>query len=259
MSQATGEDILTELLHQLGFGDILDEVLDTTAVTTVMMPYASALFSRRIPNDRPRVLPGGSENFAFLGQFTDLPEDIVFTVEYSVHAAMHAVYNLWGVPKKMPPIYHGLLDPRVGVKRYSSPCSRNWSSPGARPCLNKGLGTRSILDEVGGRAPDGEVDHRAQYRREEAPHRDERSGENPVRCHGGNERQDTEQIRYSSTREKAAAYGGGEVESQHPDLVEMRIVVNNTSVDYLRDDGRSSMPIQQVRTDRDTDRLYRIQ
>ena len=120
MSQATGEDILTELLHQLGFGDILDEVLDTTAVTTVMMPYASALFGRRVPKDRPKVLPGGSENFAFLGQFTDLPEDIVFTVEYSVHAAMHAVYNLWGVPKKVPPIYHGLLDPRVGVKALES-------------------------------------------------------------------------------------------------------------------------------------------
>ncbi|QCQ90845.1 oleate hydratase [Rhodococcus sp. SGAir0479] len=115
MSQATGKEILTELIHQYGFEDILDEVLATTDVTTVMMPYASALFSRRVPEDRPRVVPDGARNFAFLGQFTSLPEDVVFTVEYSVHGAMHAVYTLLGVDRPIPPIYHGLLDPKVGV------------------------------------------------------------------------------------------------------------------------------------------------
>ncbi|MCL2536051.1 MAG: oleate hydratase [Nocardiaceae bacterium] len=116
MSQATGKEILTELIHQYGFDDMLDEVLATTDVTTVMMPYASALFSRRVPEDRPEVVPDGAENFAFLGQFTNLPEDTVFTVEYSVHGAMHAVYTLFAVDKPIPPIYHGLLDPKVGIK-----------------------------------------------------------------------------------------------------------------------------------------------
>ncbi|WP_430332214.1 oleate hydratase [Rhodococcus sp. ACT016] len=116
MSHATGKEILTELIHQYGFEDMLDEALATTDVTTVMMPYASALFSRRVPEDRPKVVPDGAENFAFLGQFTNLPEDVVFTVEYSVHGAMHAVYSLFAVDKPIPPIYHGLLDPKVGVK-----------------------------------------------------------------------------------------------------------------------------------------------
>ena len=57
MSQATGTEILTELVHQLGFEDILEQVLATTDVTTVMMPYASALFSRRVPGDAPRWSP----------------------------------------------------------------------------------------------------------------------------------------------------------------------------------------------------------
>ncbi len=56
----------------------------------------------------------------FLGQFTDLPEDVVFTVEYSVHGAMRAVYGLFGVAKEIPPIYHGLLDPKVGLKALES-------------------------------------------------------------------------------------------------------------------------------------------
>jgi oleate hydratase len=120
MSQATGKEILTELLHQLGFEDILEEVLKTTDVTTVMIPYASALFSRRLPTDRPKVVPEGAKNFAFLGQFTELPEDVVFTVEYSVHGAMHAVYELLGVSRAIPPIYHGLLDPMVGLKAIQS-------------------------------------------------------------------------------------------------------------------------------------------
>ena len=113
MSAATGHEILTELVHQLGAADILDEVLATTDVTPVMLPYASSLFSPRSANDRPKVVPDGAKNFAFLGQFTELPEDIVFTVEYSVHGAMHAVYRLLGVQRQIPPIYHGLRDPRV--------------------------------------------------------------------------------------------------------------------------------------------------
>ena len=120
MSQATGAEIITELVHQLGFADILDDVLATTDITTVMMPYASAVFSRRMPADRPRVLPDRAGNFAFLGQFTDLPEDVVFTVEYSVHGAMRAVYGLFAVNKEIPPVYRGLLDPKVALKALQS-------------------------------------------------------------------------------------------------------------------------------------------
>jgi oleate hydratase len=115
MSASTGREILTELVGQLGFDDILDEVLATTEVTTVMLPYASALFARRKPGDRPKVVPDRSRNFAFLGQFTELPEDIVFTVEYSIHGAMHAIYTLFGVDRTIPPIYHGILDPRAAL------------------------------------------------------------------------------------------------------------------------------------------------
>ena len=66
------------------------------------------------------MLPDRAANFAFLGQFTDLPEDVVFTVEYSVHGAMHAVYQIFDIDKAIPPIYHGLLDPKVGLKALES-------------------------------------------------------------------------------------------------------------------------------------------
>lgn len=115
MAQCTGKEILSELIHHLGFEDLREEVMASTDVTPVMLPYASAMFARRVPEDRPKVLPDGAENFAFLGQHVELPEDTVYTVEYSVHCAMHAVYNLFGVKKDIPPIYHGMLDPKVGL------------------------------------------------------------------------------------------------------------------------------------------------
>ncbi len=120
MAQCTGREILTELIHQLGFEDILEEVLKSTDVTTVMMPYASALFSRRIPEDRPLVIPKGARNFAFLGQFVEMPEDTVFTVEYSTHCAMRAAYALFNVDKPIPPIIHGIMDPHIGLQALES-------------------------------------------------------------------------------------------------------------------------------------------
>lgn len=116
MCEATGQEILEELVRQLGFDDILDEVRATTDVTTVMMPYASALFACRSTGDRPKVVPDRAENFGFLGQFTELPEDVVFTVEYSIRGAMHAIYTLLNVDRPLPAIYHGLLDPKVGMQ-----------------------------------------------------------------------------------------------------------------------------------------------
>jgi oleate hydratase len=116
MSESTGHEILTEVIRQLGFDDILDHVLATTDVTTAMLPYASALFACRTVTDRPLLIPEGSQNFAFMGQFVEIPEDVVFTVEYSVRCAMLAVYHFFGVDRPVPAIYHGLTDPEVGLK-----------------------------------------------------------------------------------------------------------------------------------------------
>lgn len=116
MSEATGREILIELVGHLGFDDALEDIRRTTSVTSVMMPYITSQFAPRVPEDRPLVVPHGSKNFAFLGQFVEIPEDVVFTVEYSVRAAMHAVYKLFGVKRAIPGIYHGLSNPAVAFQ-----------------------------------------------------------------------------------------------------------------------------------------------
>lgn len=115
MAQCGGQEILTELIHQLGFHDILDEVRRTTTVIPVMMPYITSEFAPRAPGDRPPVIPDSADNFALLGQYVEVPEDVVFTVEYSVRTAMHAVYGLLGIDKDIPRIFHGATDPKVAL------------------------------------------------------------------------------------------------------------------------------------------------
>jgi oleate hydratase len=115
MAQASGQEIVTELLHHLGFEDILDEVRRTTTVIPVMMPYITSEFQRRAAVERPAVIPEGARNFVLLGQYVEIPEDVVFTVEYSVRGAMLGVYGLLGLKNEIPPIYHGIADLTVAM------------------------------------------------------------------------------------------------------------------------------------------------
>jgi len=94
---------------------ILDNVVN---VVPVLMPYASALFNRRAVGDRPLVVPKRSKNLAFIGQFCELPDDVVFTVEYSVRSAQTAVYSLLGLSRTPPPVYKGHYDPRVLLRAF---------------------------------------------------------------------------------------------------------------------------------------------
>jgi oleate hydratase len=68
------------------------------------MPYITSMFMPRMRSDRPLPVPRGSKNLAFISQFVEIPDDVVFTVEYSVRAAQMAVYELLGIDRKIPPV-----------------------------------------------------------------------------------------------------------------------------------------------------------
>ena len=114
MGDCTGREILEEVLGHLYF-DENDKaaILESSNVIPCVMPYITSQFLVRKGGDRPDVVPKGSKNLAFIGQFSEVPDDVVFTVEYSVRSAQTAVYSLLGVDRKVPSIYKGLHDPRV--------------------------------------------------------------------------------------------------------------------------------------------------
>jgi oleate hydratase len=62
-----------------------------------------------------RSCPKGPTNLAFIGQFAEVPDDVVFTVEYSVRTVWTAVARLLGSGKQPPAVYKGQQDLRVLV------------------------------------------------------------------------------------------------------------------------------------------------
>lgn len=114
ISESTGREMFEELLFHMGLKDEINEILKHTVnVIPSMMPYITSQFMPRVAGDRPDVIPEGSKNFAFLGQYAEIPKDCVFTVEYSVRSAMMAVYGLLNLEKNVDPIYPGQYDIRV--------------------------------------------------------------------------------------------------------------------------------------------------
>ncbi|KAI9847347.1 MAG: hypothetical protein M1838_000931 [Thelocarpon superellum] len=113
MRFCTGAEILDELLHHLGRSAQSASLRAGVNVIPAALPYITSQFLTRAPTDRPGVIPPGSTNFAWLGQYTEIPEDTVFTVEYSVRSAMIAVFNLMSLSKTPPPIYKGDHDIEV--------------------------------------------------------------------------------------------------------------------------------------------------
>ncbi len=117
MKDCTGEEMLTELLHHLHMEDKLDEIMDDVVnVIPCMMPYVDAQFEPRKMTDRPAVVPEGSTNFAMVSQFVEIPDDMVFTEEYSVRAARIAVYTLMDVDREICPVTPYVKDPKVLLK-----------------------------------------------------------------------------------------------------------------------------------------------
>ena len=115
IQESTGEEIAREWLYHLGVPvDQIDELAANGAKTVpVMMPYVTAFFMPRQAGDRPDVVPEGSVNFAFIGQFSESKErDCIFTTEYSVRTPMEAVYTLLDIERGVPEVFNSTYDIR---------------------------------------------------------------------------------------------------------------------------------------------------
>lgn len=130
MTECTGEEILQELLYHIDYIDNYEELLPHVKIITTMMPYITSQFMPRGLQDRPQIIPEGSTNLAFIGQFVELEGDVVFTVETSVRTAMIAVYRTLHLDKPIAPLFEAQFDLRIVVA-----------------CLKKMLGTDTITKE----------------------------------------------------------------------------------------------------------------
>lgn len=114
MYDCNGREILEEIIGLMGFDKYKDEILESAICRPCVMPFITSQFLTRTYGDRPDVIPKSSYNLAFLGQFCEIPDDTVFTVDYSVRSAQIAVYGLLGLYyKEVTPIFKGENDVRV--------------------------------------------------------------------------------------------------------------------------------------------------
>ena len=118
MRDCTGEEIASEWLYHLGADPELIPELASKGVISLpcMMPFVTSFFLPRDGTDRPKVVPEGAKNFAFIGQFAETSRDCIFTTEYSARTAMEAVYTLLGVDRGVPEVYNSTYDVRQLLK-----------------------------------------------------------------------------------------------------------------------------------------------
>ena len=113
MNECTGEETLKEFLYWCGLENKFDEIKSHCIAIPTVMPYITSQFMPRTMTDRPEVIPEGSTNLAFIGQFVELPGDVVFTVETSVRTAMMAVYKTMHLDRPITPLFEGKYDIRM--------------------------------------------------------------------------------------------------------------------------------------------------
>lgn len=115
IEQCTGEEIAMELLYHLGVpeAEIANMAQNSCTVIPVYMPFITSYFMLRKYGDRPLVVPNGSKNLAFIGNFAETVRDTVFTTEYSVRTAMEAVYRLLDIERGVPEVFASAYDVRV--------------------------------------------------------------------------------------------------------------------------------------------------
>ncbi|MCD8343722.1 MAG: oleate hydratase [Oscillospiraceae bacterium] len=114
MRDCTGEEICREWLYHIGVPAERIAYLaeNECSTTTCFMPFINSFFQPRKESDRPKVVPDGAVNFAFIGQFAETPRDTIFTTEYSMRTGMEAVYTLLNVDRAVPEVWGSKYDVR---------------------------------------------------------------------------------------------------------------------------------------------------
>ncbi|MFN2255219.1 MAG: oleate hydratase [Candidatus Promineifilaceae bacterium] len=99
--ECSGGEIIRELCGHLNFDP---RIFERAICIPCAMPYITSQFMPRRVADRPLPVPRNSHNLAFVSQFVEIAEDVVFTVEYSVRAAQMAVYEMLNLSLQVPPV-----------------------------------------------------------------------------------------------------------------------------------------------------------
>ncbi|KAF9883973.1 hypothetical protein FE257_002414 [Aspergillus nanangensis] len=95
MVECAGEEIMRELLSHLKFPE--ETILPHSIAIPCIVPRMTAALLPRDAEDRPQIVPQGMMNMALIGQFVEIEEEMVATMDYGVRSAQMAVDRLMGL------------------------------------------------------------------------------------------------------------------------------------------------------------------
>lgn len=151
MRECTGEEICREWLYHIGFPiEKIDEYAREKAnTTTCYMPFINAFFRPRKNSDRPKVVPDGAVNFAFIGQFAETPRDTIFTIEYSMRTGMESVYTLLNIDRGVPEVWGSVYDVRELLRgAYYGIDKKSLSE--VKLSMKEKMALKTVLDKIKG-------------------------------------------------------------------------------------------------------------
>ncbi len=145
ISECSGREILMEVCSHLGMQDHMDRILETSTCIPCLLPYITSQFLPRTSEDRPPVVSDEISNLAVLGQFCEIPDDIVFTLEYSVRAAQIGVYTLLHLDKKVTPIYKGYKNPQYVFSTVTTAMRPKFTGESGRRLVTQNLSRAAMV------------------------------------------------------------------------------------------------------------------
>jgi oleate hydratase len=116
MTACNGQELMTELLGHLRFNAEADAIMRKAICIPCMMPFITSQFMPRGEGDRPAVVPEHYGNLGLMGQYCEVPDDVVFTVEYSIRTAQMAVCALTGSKRQPQAVYKSTFNAHVLLK-----------------------------------------------------------------------------------------------------------------------------------------------
>jgi oleate hydratase len=128
---------MTDILGHLHCTDDVATIIDQAICSPCMMSFITRQFLAREPGGRPPSGPARTRNHAFVGRFCELPDDVVFTVDYTICSALVAAYALLGF-KRAPPAVYKVPSTRESSTRRSAHCTTCLASDAATPGLRRG-------------------------------------------------------------------------------------------------------------------------
>lgn len=100
MINCSGEEIMMELLHHLKFP--LDTITCDAITIPCILPRMTSMLLPRVASDRPQITLEGMTNLGLIGQFVEIPNEVVCSTDYGVKGAHMAVHQLMGLEEQQP-------------------------------------------------------------------------------------------------------------------------------------------------------------